>query len=56
MKTCSNGKTEWYIDHIKPLSSFDLSQESGLHKACHYTNLQPLGASQNCSKGAKWKE
>lgn len=40
----------WHIDHIKPLSSFDLTEESQLIEACHYTNLQPLWAEENKKK------
>ena len=43
----------WHIDHIKPLDSFDLTDRQQFLQACHYTNLQPLWAEQNLSKGAR---
>ncbi len=42
---------EWHIDHIIPLASAET--ETDLIKLCHYTNLQPLWAFDNLSKGAK---
>jgi hypothetical protein len=42
---------EWHIDHIIPLSSSKTKEE--LIKLFHYTNLQPLWAFDNMSKGNK---
>lgn len=45
----------WHIDHIKPFDAFNLSDPSQQSLACHYTNLQPLWAKDNLSKGAKYE-
>ena len=45
---------EWHIDHIKPCASFNLLNEDEQKKCFHYTNLQPLWASENLSKGCKY--
>jgi hypothetical protein len=42
---------DWHIDHIIPLN--ESQNENDLYKLCHYTNLQPLWAKDNLSKGCK---
>ena len=42
---------KWHIDHIIPLSS--AINEEELYKLCHFTNLQPMWATDNIRKGAK---
>ncbi len=43
----------WSIDHIKPLSKFDLTDRQQFLEACHYTNLQPLWHIDNILKRDK---
>lgn len=50
------GRGGWHIDHIKPCASFDLTKEAEQFKCFHYSNLQPLWESDNCSKGDReWR-
>jgi hypothetical protein len=43
-----------HYDHIKPVSKFDLNDPEELLKCCHYTNFQPLIATDNLEKSNKW--
>ena len=42
-----DNRNEWHIDHIIPLSSFNLLDSIQFSKASHYTNLRPLWAKDN---------
>ena len=44
---------KWHIDHIIPCASFDLADETQQRLCFHFTNLQPLEASENMRKGCK---
>ncbi len=46
-----DNRDKWHIDHIVPLAS--AKTESEMAALCHYTNLQPLWASENRRKGAR---
>jgi hypothetical protein len=48
----------WHIDHIRPLSSFKITSFAcqDFKRAWALCNLQPLWATDNLRKGAKWSE
>lgn len=43
----------WHIDHIIPISSFDLCDPKQQKECFHYTNLQPMWGVENLKKGSK---
>lgn len=43
----------WHFDHIKPISSFDLTDEKQALECFNYKNIQPLWWWENLSKGDK---
>ena len=47
----NHGPRGWHIDHIKPLSAFDLADPAQVAEACHFTNLRPLHWRENLVKG-----
>jgi hypothetical protein len=42
----------WHVDHIVPCASFDMTDSNQQKECFHYTNLQPLWAKDNLSKGS----
>ena len=50
------GVKGWHLDHIKPLSLAKSMQEIIDGDYMHYTNFQPLWATENISKGKKYSD
>ena len=47
------GEGGWHIDHILPMSSFDMKNPIEQRQAFHFTNLQPLWWDLNLAKAKK---
>ena len=48
--TLDNYGKEWHIDHIKPVSHFNITNDKEKRKAFHYTNTQPIWATTKIAK------
>lgn len=48
--TWANYGSAWHIDHVCPCASFDLSKPEQQRRCFHFSNLQPLGATENMRK------
>ena len=46
---------QWHLDHIRPCSSFDLSDPIQQRECFNYKNLQPLWANDNLKKAYKYE-
>jgi hypothetical protein len=43
-----------HLDHIKPVSKFNLNNLEEIYECCHWSNIQPLLAKDNLEKNNKW--
>lgn len=44
----------WHIDHIIPVSAYNLRNPDEVKKLCNYSNLRPMWAEDNLSKGPRF--
>jgi hypothetical protein len=54
--TWDNHGRVWEVDHIVPLSKFDLNKREHRMRANHVSNLQPLWKKDNRLKGDRYQE
>ncbi len=53
MSWMTYGRHGWHIDHVKPRCDTNFIDENAWKKFCHYTNLRPLWASENCAQRSR---
>jgi hypothetical protein len=51
--TWENYGKVWHVDHIIPVSAFDLTDPEQVRRCFHFSNLRPLDARANLRKNAK---
>lgn len=51
--TWDNWGSIWELDHIQPLSRFDLRDRTQFLAACHFSNHQPLLITEHRAKTAR---
>lgn len=44
------GRNGWHIDHVVPVSWFDMTNQEHVRKCFHYTNMQPMWGKDNIRK------
>jgi hypothetical protein len=49
--TWENYGRMWQVDHVIPLSGYNLTDRFQLLEAVHFSNLQPLSIAENHAKG-----
>ena len=49
--TWDNQGTYWHVDHVIPCSKWNLTIEENKKRCFHWSNLSPLEARKNISKG-----
>jgi hypothetical protein len=45
-------RNEWHLDHIRPISSFDLSDKEQVKECWNYRNIKPISAGENTRKNS----
>ena len=51
--TIKNHGSYWHLDHVIPISKFDLTKPEQVHLCFHYLNYMPLYGKENLEKNNK---